>query len=214
MPYATIETLDDVAAGVAALAKRDRRLKSVIKLAGELPLRRRPAGFPGLARVIVGQQLSVASASAIWARLEAAFPELTPDAIARAREPKLKKAGLSAAKIRTLKAIAEACAGGLDLVGLSAVDPDEARRLLQEVKGIGPWTADIYLLFCLGHPDVFPHGDLALRNAVAEAFGETPPMDPAELKAMAERWSPHRSVAAYLFWAFYGARRARKVIPA
>jgi DNA-3-methyladenine glycosylase II len=94
------------------------------------------------------------------------------------------------------------------------VHPDEARKLLQEVHGIGPWTADIYLLFCLGHPDVFPVGDLALRNAVAEAFGTPPPMDPAELAAIAEAWAPHRSVAAYLFWAFYGARRAKKAVPA
>jgi DNA-3-methyladenine glycosylase II len=214
MPYVPIETLEDVARGVAHLSKKDRRLKDVIKIAGALPLRRRPAGFPGLARIIVGQQLSVASASAIWARMETAFPNMTPEAIARAREPKLRKAGLSAAKIKTLRAIAEACAGGLDLAALAAVDPDEARAALQKVHGIGPWTADIYLLFCLGHPDIFPVGDLALRNAVAEAFGATPPMNPAELTAIAEKWSPHRSVAAYLFWAFYGARRARKVVPA
>jgi DNA-3-methyladenine glycosylase II len=214
MPFVPIETLDDVAASVAALAKRDRRLKAVIEIAGALPLRRRAAGFAGLARVIVGQQLSVASASAIWARLEAAFPDFTPQAIAKARTPKLKKAGLSAAKIKTLKAIAAACAAGLDLDNLGSLEPDEARRRLQEIKGVGPWTADIYLLFCLGHPDVFPHGDLALRNAVAEAFGTAAPMDPAELAAMAEHWAPHRSVAAYLFWAFYGAKRAKKVVPA
>jgi DNA-3-methyladenine glycosylase II len=214
MPYATIETLDDVARGVAHLAKKDRRLKPVIRIAGELPLRRRPPGFPGLARIIVGQQLSVASASAIWARFEKAFPEMTPEAVGKSRDAKLQKTGLSAAKIRTLRAIAEACAGGLDLEGLAAVDPDAARAALQQVKGIGPWTADIYLLFCLGHPDVFPVGDLALRNAVAEAFGAPPPMDPGELAALAEAWSPHRSVAAYLFWAFYGAQRKKKAAPA
>ena len=214
MPYATIETIEDVAASVAALARRDRRLKPVIKLAGQLSLRRRPAGFSGLARIIVGQQLSVASASAIWARFEAEFPQMTPDAVGRARDGKLKKAGLSAAKIRTLRAIAEACAAGLDLTALAALEADEARRRLQEVKGIGPWTADIYLLFCLGHPDVFPVGDLALRNAVAHAFGSTPPMDPAELAEIAAGWSPHRSAAAYVFWAFYGAQRKKKALPA
>ena len=214
MPYATIETLEDVAAGIAALAKRDRRLKPVIKIAGELGLRRRPAGFSGLARIIVGQQLSIASASAIWARFEAAFPDMTPEAVGHARDARLKKTGLSAAKIRTLRAIAEACAAGLDLDALAHIEAEEARRQLQEIKGIGPWTADIYLLFCLGHPDVFPTGDLALRNAVAQAFGSTPPMDPAELAALAEAWSPHRSVAAYLFWGFYGAQRKKKALPA
>jgi DNA-3-methyladenine glycosylase II len=214
MPYSPLASANDIAAGLAHLAKADERLKAVIETAGEVGLRQRPAGFAGLARIIVGQQLSVASASAIWARFQAAFPQMTPEAVARAREAKLKKAGLSAAKIRTLRAIAEAIGGGLDLVGLAALEPDEARGRLQEVKGIGPWTADIYLLFCLGHPDIFPAGDLALRNAVAEAFGSTPPMDQAEVVAMAERWSPHRSTAAFLFWAFYGARRARKVQPA
>jgi DNA-3-methyladenine glycosylase II len=214
MSYVPIETLEDVAAGVAQLAKKDRRLRPVIEIAGTLPLRRRPAGFPGLARIIVGQQLSVASASAIWARFEKAFPDMTPEAITRARDPRFKKAGLSAAKIRTLRAIAEACGGGLDLTGLAAVDPDEARMRLQEVHGIGPWTADIYLLFCLGHPDIFPVGDLALRNAVAQAFGSAPPMDVDELRTLAGRWSPHRSIAAYLFWAFYGAQRTKKAVPA
>jgi len=214
MPYATIETLDDVTAGLAELAKRDRRLKPVIKAAGELGLRRRPAGFAGLARIIIGQQLSLASATAIWGRFEAAFPEMTPEAVNRARDAKLTKTGLSAAKIRTLRAIAEACRGGLDLEALATLEAEEASRQLQEVKGIGPWTADIYLLFCLGHRDVFPTGDLALRNAVAEAFGSTPPMDPADLAALAERWSPHRSVAAYVFWGFYGAQRKKKALPA
>src|SRR5262245_36576447 len=135
MPYAPIETLDDVAKGVAHLARMDRRLRPVIKIAGEMALRRRPAGFPGLARIIVGQQLSMASASAIWARFEQAFPEMKPEAVRRARDAKLKKVGLSAAKIRTLRAIAEACGGGLDLIGLAGVDPDEARTQLQQVKG-------------------------------------------------------------------------------
>jgi DNA-3-methyladenine glycosylase II len=214
MAVSTIDTVEDLAKGLAHLAKVDRRFRPVIQVAGPLGLRRRPAGFTGLARIIVGQQLSVASASAIWGRLEAAYPEMTPEAIARAREPKLRKAGLSASKIRTLKAIAEACRKGLDLDELATIDPDDARTRLQTVKGIGPWTADIYLLFCLGHADVFPAGDLALRNAVAQAFGSTPPMDQAELVALAERWSPHRSTAAFLFWAFYGAHRAKKVLPA
>jgi DNA-3-methyladenine glycosylase II len=214
MAVSTIDTVEDLAKGLAHLAKVDRRFKPVIRVAGPLGLRRRPAGFAGLARVIVGQQLSVASASAIWTRLEAAYPQMTPEAIGRAREPRLKKAGLSAAKIRTLKAIAEACRKGLNLDALATLDPDDARTRLQTVKGIGPWTADIYLLFCLGHADVFPAGDLALRNAVAQAFGTTPPMDQAELVALAERWSPHRSTAAFLFWAFYGAQRANKALPA
>jgi DNA-3-methyladenine glycosylase II len=210
----TIDTTADVAKGLAHLAKVDRRLKPVIRTAGEVGLRRRPPGFPGLARIVVGQQLSVASASAIWNRFEAAFPEMTADAIHRARLPRFQKAGLSAPKIRTLKAIAAACRDGLDLEALAETPAEEAHACLCTVSGIGPWTADIYLLFCLGHPDVFPVGDLALRNAVADAFDLEPPVDPALLAEIAGKWSPWRSVAAFLFWAYYGARRAKVMAPA
>ncbi len=210
----TIETAADIADGLKHLASKDRRLKPVIRTAGEVGLRRRPPGFPGLARIVVGQQLSIASANAIWGRFEAAFPEMTPEAIDRARAPRFRKAGVSAPKIRTLKAVAAACRDGLDLEALAEAPAGEAHARLCTVSGIGLWTADIYLLFCLGHPDVFPVGDLALRNAVGEAFGLEPPVAPDELAAMAEAWSPWRSVAASLFWAYYGAIRARTVAPA
>ena len=209
----TITSADDLAEGLAHLTRIDRRLRKVVTVAGELPLRRTDAGFTGLARIVVGQQLSVASARAIWNRFTGAFPELTPDKIHRARDPRFRKAGMSAPKIRTLRAVAAACRDGLDLDGLAALPAEEAVSRLVAVKGIGPWTADIYLLFCLGHPDVFPSGDLALRVAVADAFGMETPVDPDELTEMAARWSPWRSVAATLFWAYYGARKARKVVP-
>jgi len=209
----TIDTKADIADGVAHLVKVDRRLRKVVRVAGDLDLRRREAGFTGLARIVVNQQLSIASARAIWDRFEASFPAMTAEAIGRARLPKLKKAGLSAPKIRTLRAVAAACGNGLDLAALADMAAEEAHATLCTVKGIGPWTADIYLLFCLGHPDIFPVGDLALRNAVADAFGLEPPVDPDELAAMAERWSPWRSVAAYLFWGYYGARRAKAAVP-
>ena len=210
----TIETEADVTDGLRYLAKADPRLKRIIRDAGTVPLRRRPPGFRGLARTIVGQQLSVASASAIWARLEAAFAEMTPEAIARARDGRFQKAGVSAPKIRTLRAIAAACRDGLDLVALGELSAEDAHARLMAVKGVGPWTADIYLLFCLGHPDIFPVGDLALRNAVAMAFDLDGPVQPAALAAIAEGWTPWRTVAAYLFWAYYGVRRAKVAVPA
>ena len=209
----TIETTDDIAEGLAHLAKADRRLRPVIKTAGVLPLRRREAGFTGLARIIVGQQLSVASANAIWGRLEAAFPALTAETIHKARLPRLRKAGLSGPKIKSLRAIAAAVRDGLDLDALAHAPAEEAHARLTQIHGIGPWTADIYLLFCLGHADIFPVGDLALRNAVADAFGLAKPIAPGEVAAIAEKWSPWRSVAATLFWAYYGARRAKKMVP-
>lgn len=209
----TIETSEDIVAGLAELAAADRRLAPVIAAAGVLPLRRRAAGFAGLARVIVGQQVSVASADAIWQRCLAAFPEMTAAALGRAGDPQFRTAGLSAPKIRTLRAVAAACRDGLDLDRLAALPAAEAHAALCAVKGIGPWTADIYLLFCLGHPDIFPAGDLALRIAVAEAFGLAPPVAVEELTRIAAAWTPWRSVAATLFWGYYSARRKQRKMP-
>jgi DNA-3-methyladenine glycosylase II len=209
-----IEKEEDVAAGLAFLAKRDRRLRRVIKVAGPVPLRRRPAGFAGLARIVVGQQVSIASAEAIWTRFEKAFPGCAAAVVAAADEAALRAVGLSAPKIRTLHAAAAACLDGLDLTALAAAPAEEAHARLTVVKGIGPWTADIYLLFCLGHADVFPCGDLALHHAVADAFGLEPPVAVDALAATAERWSPWRGVAARLFWAYYRAIRQRTAVPA
>jgi DNA-3-methyladenine glycosylase II len=209
----TIETTADLEEGLAHLVRRDKRLKAVAKVAGVLPLRRRAPGFGGLARIITGQQLSVASADAIWSRFALAFPEMTADAVLKARVPRFRKAGMSAAKIKTLRAIASAVRDGLDLDMLAHMPAEEAHAQLTAIHGIGPWTADIYLLFCLGHPDVFPAGDLALRVAVGDAFGMDGPVAPAPLAEMAEAWSPWRSVAATLFWAYYAARRKQKALP-
>jgi DNA-3-methyladenine glycosylase II len=208
-----IETEDDIARGLRSLLRRDRRLREVARVAGTVPLRRRPGGMEGLVRIIVGQQLSVASAEAIWTRFAAAFPGSLPEAILAADETALRSPGLSAPKIRTLRALAEAVAGGLVLDHLTTLPAEEAHARLTAVKGIGPWTADIYLLFCLGHPDIFPAGDLALRNAVADAFGLEQPVGEKAVAEMAETWSPWRGVAARLFWAYYRARRQRSALP-
>lgn len=137
---------------------------------------RAPAARGGLCRPVchrsVGQQLSIASAGAIWGRLAASFDPLTPDAIRRARNERLARIGLSAAKIRALKAIARAINGGhIDLDQIAAQDADSAIAALNALHGVGPWTANIYLLFCLGHRDVWPTGDIALHEAMRHAFG-------------------------------------------
>jgi DNA-3-methyladenine glycosylase II len=208
-----IESEADIAEGLDYLARRDRRLREVIRAAGPVPLRRRPGGFEGLARIIVGQQLSMASAEAIWGRFVAAFPGCAIEAIHAASDDALRAPGLSAPKIRTLHAAAAACHEGLDLAALADMPAEDAHRRLTAVKGIGPWSADIYLLFCLGHADIFPAGDLALRNAIGDAFGHEapPPVDAAAEIAL--RWSPWRGVAARLFWAYYRARRERVALP-
>ncbi len=202
-----IETEADIAEGLEWLTRRDRRLAPVARIAGPIPLRRAAPGFAGLARVVIGQQVSTASAAAIWGRFELAFPDGRPETFAAADEATLRAVGLSGAKIATLRAVAAAHAEGLDLDGLAALPGDEAHARLTALRGIGPWTADVYLLFCLGHADVFPAGDLALRNAVADASGREGPVPIPELHAMAVKWSPWRAVAARLFWAYYRARR-------
>lgn len=182
---------------------------------GALPrLRKRPAGFEGLAWIVVGQQVSTASAAAIWGRVQAALGTVTAERIAVASDEELKAAGLSAPKIRTLRALAEAVgSGALPLDDLSAMEAEAAHGRLTAVKGIGPWTADVYLLFCLGHPDIFPAGDLALQEAAREALGlETRP-DAKTLARLAERWRPWRGVAAKVLWSYYRIVKAREGAP-
>src|ERR1043166_6423744 len=161
-----IHTETDLDAALAGLMKTAPCWKEAYALAGRPPLRKRADGFAGLAQIVVSQQLSTASARAIWGRLEAAFDPLDHTAILRARTPQLARAGLSAPKIKTLKAIAKTNEQGeLDLPGLPHLPADEAHERLTAIHGIGPWTADIYLLFCLGHADAWPAGDLALQEA-------------------------------------------------
>src|SRR5271170_5444745 len=181
----------------------------LIAIGGPPPLRRREAGFAGMAAIIVAQQVSTASASAIFGRLQARIVPLEAAEIAKATEDDLRGCGLSNAKIRALRAVAEAVVdGGLDLKGLSDLDAADAHKALVKVKGVGPWTADIFLLFCLGHPDAFPAGDLALQEAVRLALGLKRRPDARALERIAERWRPLRGVAARILWAYY--RFARK----
>jgi DNA-3-methyladenine glycosylase II len=206
-----IQDADDIGQALAALIAADPRLEPVLAVAGEVPLRRRPGGFAGLARIIAAQQISDAAADAIWGRLTTAVDPLTPAALIAAGEETLKAAGLSRPKIRTLTGIAEACSDGFHLERLDALPLDVAIAELVALHGVGRWTAEIYLLFCCGHPDIFPAGDLALQSAVATAFGlAARPREP-ELRAIAELWSPWRAVAARLFWAYYRARRAERL---
>ena len=208
-PIADEEALAEAPPGLRALDPE--LIDRLVAIGGPPPLRRREPGFAGLAAIIVSQQVSVASANAIFGRLEAAF---TPLGGERARGGRRG----DAAALRPVDAEDQGAArarrgdrrGGLDLDGLAALDADEAHAALVAVKGVGPWTADIFLLFCLGHPDAFPAGDLALQEA-AQARAE--PEDAArrgELERIAERWRPLRGVAARMLWAFYrGQARAR-----
>jgi DNA-3-methyladenine glycosylase II len=197
-------------AGLVALTAMDATLDRIVREGAVPSLRRRPAGLEGLVWIVVGQQLSTASAAAIWARVGAAFPEISAAVLLRASEEEFRAAGLSGPKARTIRAIATAAAeGGLDLDALADLPADDAHARLTAVKGIGPWTADVYLLFCLGHADAFPAGDLAVQEAARLAYRlETRPTRP-ELLARAEGWRPWRGVAAKVLWAHYRLAKRR-----
>lgn len=202
-------------AGLATLGRSDPEgLAALMRIGGRPSLRNGRTGFEGLAATITAQQVSVASASAIWARLTAAVVPLQAETLKAAPDEVLRTVGLSSAKVRTLRAVAEAVREGrLPLDRLGAMPAARARRHLLDVKGIGPWTADVFLLFCLGEPDAFPSGDLALQEAYRLVFGGERRPTATELEAQAERWRPCRGVGAYLLWSCYRALRGVGVSP-
>jgi DNA-3-methyladenine glycosylase II len=202
-----IDTQRDVARAVKKLVAADPRLAPILEIAGPLPLRRRTGGFEGLAAIVTAQQISDAAADSIWARLTQAVTPFTPETFLATPEATLRSAGLSGAKVRTLTGIAAAAVDGFDLIAVHDLPADQAMAAMTALKGIGPWTAEVYLLFCVGHPDIFPAGDLALQSAVQAAFRMRKRPDEKKLRKIAAPWSPWRGVAARLFWAYYRARR-------
>jgi len=201
----------DIARGVRSLKRRCPVAKRMYHETGMPPVRIQDPGFPGLARIIVGQQLSVQSAAAIWARCEHVLKPMTPERIARARIETMRQAGLSAPKIKTLKAVSAAIREGqLCLCEEAYAGCDDALRdALIAVRGIGPWTADIYLMFSLGRPDAFAPGDLALQIGAQYAFEREARPSPDELADLAEVWRPWRAVAARLLWQYYAVRKSQ-----
>lgn len=206
MARGKLDSADALAKHLRALLRRDARLRAVAKTAGPFEVRKTDPGFAGLGKVICGQQLSVASARAIWSRFELLPGALMPEGYLKLTEAEVRGVGFSAGKYRTVRAVAEAVmAGELDFEALEDMPAEQAVETLCRIKGIGPWTAEIYLMFCGGHPDIFPVGDLALQKAVAHAFAlEGRPLG-ADLAAIAEPWAPHRATAALLFWRYYAA---------
>ena len=203
-----VRTLDDVEEGARWLAAKDPALAAALDLAGPLPLRRKPDGFAALLSAIVGQQVSVAAAAAIWRRLVDA--KLTgPRKIMRASDDDLRAAGLSRQKIRYARSLVEA---RIDFAALRDAPTAEVVGVLTQVPGIGVWTAEIYAMFSLGHADVFAPGDLALQEGARMVLDLPERPKERELRAIAERWSPWRSVAARLLWAHYAREKRREGI--
>lgn len=203
-----IRTEADLAEGAAHLARVCPVWARVLPQIGPLPLRRREDGFKAIAGAIVAQQISVAAAASIWDRMVAA-ELITASAIAAASDDDLRAAGLSRPKARYLKAIS---AAGLDWEGLRDLPDDQAIATLVALPGIGVWTAEIYLKFALGRPDVFAAGDLALQESARIMYGLDTRPGPAALRDLAEPWRPWRAVAARGLWAYYRLAKGREGI--
>ncbi|MBT9384286.1 DNA-3-methyladenine glycosylase 2 family protein [Pseudooceanicola sp. CBS1P-1] len=201
-----IETLEDVAEGVAWLAARDPGMARIAQTLPLPPLRRRPPGYAALLQIITGQQVSTASAAAIWARLEdAGLTE--PNEVLKGGEEALRSCGLSRPKIRYALAIAERAP---DFAALARQPGEEVIAALIALPGIGRWSAEIYALSALGHGDVLPAGDLALQEATRLLYGLDARPGEADLRARGLLWSPWRSIAARQLWSWYRAETKRE----
>lgn len=196
-----------------ALSACDPDLARIWPAIGLLPLRRRDPGFRSLAMIMVQQQVSLASAAAIWSRLEAHLGAVTPAGMLAESDDALRGCGLSRPKLRYLRAAAAAVsAGDLDLAGLADLPEAAAREAMVRVTGIGRWTADVYLSAALGHPDIWPALDLALQVALQDAKSLAARPSPRETDLIAAAWAPHRSTAARLLWAHYRVIKGRDAV--
>lgn len=192
------------AAALKALAARDPDIARALALIGPPPPRARPPGFGSLLRAIVGQQISAAAAASLWARLAAGVDPLTPAAVAALEPEALRAFGLSRQKALYARGLAlDIVEGRVDLDRVPLMDDVAAVAHLVQIKGIGRWSAEIYLLFALGRPDVFPAGDLALQVAAQRLKRMRRRPDEKRLLKLAEAWRPHRGAAAHFLWHYY-----------
>jgi len=195
------------------LVQIDQRLAPVMAAVDDVPLRLRTPGFDGLAHIVVAQLLSVASARAISGRLSTLVSPLSAANFLAVEPQLLLDCGLSKAKLQTLTAVAQAqMQGQLCFTQIAKQELTKAIAELCEIKGIGPWTAQVYLLFCAGHPDIFPAGDLALQKAVEHALHLPHKPTEKQLRDTAAAWAPYRGSAARLMWAYYAQLKNRQGI--
>lgn len=203
----------DTSAACEQLAKKDAALARALGAIGEPHIRRRPGGFEAVFRIIVEQQVSVPSAQAIWARCIEGVAPMSAAAALRQGEDGLRGLGLTRQKARYVYGLAEAVeTGSIDFKRVAEMDDEAAAKTLQSLKGIGPWTAAIYLLFCEGRVDIWPPGDVALLGAYAEAKQRGPRPDMKFLDGRALKWAPYRGLAAHILWTYYAHIRGRAPI--
>lgn len=196
----------DIAEGMDWLSRHDKRFAQAYELTGELPLRRKPGGFSELLSAIVSQQVSTASAAAIWGRLQTAGL-VTPAAIRAGSDEDLRNCGLSRPKLRYARALSEA---DLDFDALRSLPDEQVIARLIALPGIGAWTAEIYAMFSLGRADVFAHADLALQEGARGLLSLEARPNERQMRAIAAAWSPWRAVAARLLWAYYRVLKQRE----
>lgn len=206
----TREALTEITVARAAkqLARRDKDLGSILEKLGPPPLWARRPGFPTLVKIILEQQISLASAASMFARLKKNVVPFHPARMLELGEAHLKSLGLTRQKTAYCLHLAQSLTDKrLRLAQLSRMSDTDAKAALLELKGIGPWSADIYLLMALGRPDIWPTNDLALAIAITELRQLTSRPNSNQLAGMAEAWQPYRSVAARMLWQYYLARR-------
>ncbi|MGA0533987.1 DNA-3-methyladenine glycosylase family protein [Hansschlegelia sp. KR7-227] len=204
----------DLDAALDALCARDARMAALRAASPEPPLRRISADIAGLVWIVNSQLISVAAARAIHGRVEAALGAVEHAALSAAPDELFRAAGMSRVKLKTVRALCAAVDDGLDVEGLEALDEPEARARLLAIPGVGPWTADVFLLFAHGRPDAFPAGDVAVQSAMKDVLGLAARPDRGAAEELAEPWRPLRGVAAQLLWAYYlGRRRGRDAAP-
>jgi DNA-3-methyladenine glycosylase II len=208
-----IRDAEDLARQTKALIEVAPAFGPVAERVGPLPLRRLPTGYEGLAGIVVSQMVSRASADAIWGRLRAHLGIVAPEAVLSVSHETLCGLGLSGAKARTLRGLADACEAGLDLHAVAGMPAPDAIAAMTALKGVGLWTAEVYLLFAAGHPDIFPSGDVALRTAAGTVFDLGPRPTDRAVRALAADWAPHRAIAARLLWADYARAARRDAVP-
>ncbi len=192
---------------IKQLIKKDPLFESINAMYGPPPNWTRPQGFSSLARIILEQQVSLASANAHFLRLNNYLNGFTPENILSLTNVEMRQCQISRQKAKYLRALSEAILNGdLDLKELPKLDEKEIRRILTAIKGIGEWTTDIYLMFCLQSKNIFPNGDVAIVNTIKELSGAK---TKEEIVILAESWKPLRSLAAYFLWHFYLSKRNR-----
>lgn len=199
-----------LATAARELASRDKTLGAIYESHGNPPLWRRSQGFPTLVHIILEQQVSLRSGKAMFDRLAKAVAPFAPERFLSCGEEYLRRLGVTRQKATYLIHLSHLIVSGeLDLSRLSRMTDDDAREALMNVKGIGSWSADVYLLMAMCRSDIWPAGDLALAVAAKELFGLQQRPSPIELELLAEKWRPHRAVAARMLWQYYLATRAK-----